>query len=307
MTVDTLDQAVLDAKSYPTRVNNILRLHFCRWTEGQTSWISPDLWQGIEFDESDHGWSRLLNRPVIAAIDLADSGDLMGLSYITTTDWTDTGKPIYTAYCRGYLPDKDLRARIEEDRRPYDRWAGLYPDLLHLIPGPVIDYDAVVASLIEDLQYLDIRVVVYDAHRFDAFSRALTLLGFPSDILQIDHPQGWMRPKGNPLSMSSSIGTLEKCIQAQRLQVHMNPVLRSHVSSAIMDHSTTGQKRWVKSDARRSRIDLLVALTMGVGAAEVGLDNLHEPDRVKSKRDMVREFYRQYATTNAGGPDVLMA
>ena len=296
---DTLIQAVADAESYPTRVNNIRRLHFCQWTEGETAWISKDRWQSIEFHEEDHGWSRLLNRPVIAALDLADTGDLTGLSYVAPTSWTDEGKSIYTGYCRGYLPDAKLRERIDQDRRPYDRWAGLYPDLLHLIPGPIIDHDAVVATLLDDLEHLDVKALVYDAHRFDAFTRALTLMNFPTDIPLIEHPQGWNRPRGKPLAMSSSIGSLEKCIQARRIEVHVNPVLRAAVAGAVMQTSTTGQRKWNKDDAQRSRIDVLVALTMAIGAWEVGLDGLSESPRAATKKDHVRNFYRRYAQTGA--------
>ena len=300
VTEDTLEQAIADTKSYPSRMNNILRLHFCRWTEGETSWISKDLWESIEFEEEDHGWSRLLDRPVIASIDLADSGDMTGVSYLVTDGYTDAGKAVYAAYVRGYIPEANLRNRIRNDRRPYDQWASTYPDLLHLVPGPVIDHDAVVMSMLDDLRQLDVRAVVYDAHRFDAFTRALSLLRFPTSIPLIDHPQGWQRPRGQPLSMSGSIGSLERCIAAGRLRVHRNPVLRAAVTGAVQLTSTTGQKRWNKDDGGRSRIDVLVALTMALGAAEVGLDNLTESDRATTKRDHVRNFYRQYQTAADG-------
>ena len=301
VTRDTLKQAVADATAYPSRVNNILRLHFCRWTEGETAWISKDLWQSIEFEEADYGWERLKGRPVILSLDLADSGDMTGISYVAPTGWTDDGKAIYSVYCRGYLPEQGLRERIAQDRRPYDRWAGLYPDLLHLVPGPVIDHDVVVASLLEDLEHLDVQALVYDSHRFDAFTRALALMNWPADIPLIEHPQGWNRPRGKPLSMSGSIGSLEKCIQSRRIEVHSNPVLRAAVTGATMQTSTTGQKKWNKDDQNRSRIDVLVALTMGVGAWEVGLENLSESPRATSKKDVVRNFYRQYAQS-AGDP-----
>ena len=86
---------------------------------------------------------------------------------------------------------------------------------------------------------------------------------------------------------------------AKRLRVHANPVLRAAVTGAVQLTSTTGQKRWNKDDGGRSRIDVLVALTMAVGAAEVGLENLTESDRVTTKRDHVRNFYRQYTTGSA--------
>ena len=299
VTFDTLEQARDDAVNYPSRVNNILRLHFCQWTEGSTSWITKDLWESLEHDDPDHGWSRMSGRPVIASIDLADSGDMTGVSYIAPTSWTDDGKPIYSCYTRGYLPAENIRERINADRRPYDRWAAMYPDLLHLVPGPVIEHDWVVDSLMDDLKHLDVRALVYDAHRFDAFTRALTLQGWPSDIPLIEHPQGWNRPRGKPLSMSGSIGTLERLIQARRIEVHKSPALRAAVTGAIQLTSTTGQKKWNKDDQGRSRIDILVALTMGIGAWEVGLENLAESDRVTSKKDHVRNFYRQYAASAA--------
>ena len=304
-TTDALNRAVADAKSYPTRVNNIRRLHFCQWTEGETSWVSKDLWMSLEHKDGD-GWHLLLNRPVIASIDLADSGDLTGLCYTAQTGYTDDGKAIYTSYVRAYLPGANLRERIDHDRRPYDEWARLNPDMLRIVPGPVIDHDTVAQSLIEDHKELDIRALVYDSHRFDAFTRALILLHWPSDIPLVEHPQGWNRPRGKPLSMSGSIGVFERYIQQKRIRVHVNPILRAAVVGAVMQTSTTGQKKWNK-DVRHARIDPLVAMTMTLGAWEVGLENLVESDRVTSKKDFVKNFYRQYTSAGDSGFEGLVA
>ena len=297
-TVESLDNAVADAVAYPSRVNNILRLHFCQWTEGETAWISKDAWERIESPRLN-GLRSIEGRPTILAIDLSQKHDTTGLTYIAPVDYTDEGKEIFAAVCRAYLPAENLREKIDHDKRPYDAWAREYPDMMRLTEGPVVEHADVVNDIIDDMELIDLKAVVYDAFFFDQFARLMAMAGFPEDIPLVEHPQGWNKRRNNPLSMSISIGVLEKFIQTHRILVERNPVLRAAVAGARQLASPSGQARWDKA-ASQSRIDVLVSLTMGCGAWDIGPENLIESTVAANKKDRLREFWRAAST---GGVD----
>ena len=290
-TVDSLEQAVADAASYPTRVNNIRRLHFCEWTEGETSWVSKDAWEAIEHD-GDQSLEILRDRPVILTIDLSQKHDTTGLCYMGVTDYTDDGKPKYTAVCRAYLPAEGLQEKMDQDKRPYADWARVYPDMFRLTEGPTVEQETIVQDILDDLTVVDCKGVLYDSFLFDQFSRLMHMMGLPDDVPLVEHPQGWTKRRNSPFSMSISIGVLERYMQTRRLQVHVNPPLRAAVSGARQLASPSGQARWDKTKST-ARIDVLVALTMAAGAWEVGPDNFVESEQAKNKKQHIAQFWRQ--------------
>ena len=66
ITEDYLAGVVAQAKAIPGKLNGILRLHFCVWTDAETAWISRQAWEACEdsdlrLDDFDgpHGASRV--------------------------------------------------------------------------------------------------------------------------------------------------------------------------------------------------------------------------------------------------------
>lgn len=291
-TVDSLEQAVADAGSYPSRIGNILRLHFCVWTEGETAWVSKDMWESIETPEKGD-LELLRDRPCILTIDLSQKHDTTGLCYMGPTGYTDDGKSVYTAITRAYLPTEGIREKMDRDKRPYADWARLYPDQLRLTEGPTVEQEAVIADILDDLQVVDCQAILYDSFLFDQFSRLMQVMGVDPDIPLVEHPQGWTKRRTSPLSMSISIGVLERYMQTKRLFVHVNPMLRAAVAGARQLPSPSGQTRWDKAKST-SRIDVLVALTMAAGAWEVGPNNLEPSGQATNKKDRLRELWAGY-------------
>jgi phage terminase large subunit-like protein len=69
--------------------------------------------------------------------------------------------------------------------------------------------------------------------------------------------------------MPGSIVALETLILEKRIRVHVNPALRSSVSSARFWTSPAGLRRFEKQKPG-GRIDMTIALTMAAGAATAG-------------------------------------
>ncbi|MEP2192751.1 MAG: terminase TerL endonuclease subunit, partial [Sulfitobacter pontiacus] len=126
-------------------------------------------------------------------------------------------------------------------------------------------------DLIDDSEAFDLDFVAYDNFLIADFEAVCGDMGATFPML--DHPQSWFKrkreaPDGNEITlwMPGSVDELETLIMEGRLRVHVNPALRSAVSSATFDTSPADLRRFTKHKAT-GRIDMAVALAMAVGAA----------------------------------------
>jgi phage terminase large subunit-like protein len=140
-----------------------------------------------------------------------------------------------------------------------------------------VRYDFVAADLVEDQQTFDLVQVAYDRHLIKHFESAVGELGAVLPI--VEHGQGFAQRRGcepdcdkphehvpTPLWMPGSIESLETLILEKRIRFHVNYALRSAVSAARFYSSPALLRRFDKARPG-GRIDMLVALTMAVGAA----------------------------------------
>jgi phage terminase large subunit-like protein len=60
ITEEYLAGVVAQAKAMPGKLNGILRLHFCRWTDAETAWMTRELLEPClaEFDPAEHHGKR---------------------------------------------------------------------------------------------------------------------------------------------------------------------------------------------------------------------------------------------------------
>jgi phage terminase large subunit-like protein len=128
----------------------------------------------------------------------------------------------------------------------------------------VIRLDVVANDCALDVQNYDVQAIAYDKYLYRRFEEAVSDIG--ADLPTIEHPQGIARRKDTDLWMPGSVDVFEELIMQKRLRVHVNPALRSAVASATFFTSPAGLRRFEKTKAT-GKIDLLVALTMAVGAA----------------------------------------
>jgi phage terminase large subunit-like protein len=251
---------VAQAKSIPGRRNNILRLHFCRWTDAETAWLDRETWTACE-DESlsieDYAGCRAR-----LGLDLSSRKDLVGVSVVIDTgDTNEAGKPIFAVFAKSYTPAATLRVRGDVDRAPYDVW--VEQGYLTATPGEIIKFKHVIADLADLQQLLNVEAVAYDRYLIARFEEDLEEEGV--DLPLIEHPQGWSRRKATKLWMPGSIQLLEEWIADRRLRIEVNPVLRAAVAGAKFLTSPTELRRFDKAHATQ-RIDPLIALTQAIGA-----------------------------------------
>ena len=276
ITEDYLAGVVRQAKAIPGKLNGILRLHFCVWTDAESAWMSRSALESVlaDFDPAEH-----LGKPVCAGVDLSATTDLAAMAFIVETGTTDEGKPTYDAWVEAWTPRDTMRERSLRDKAPYDVW--VERGFLNAQPGRVVRFDYMAARLAEIEHEFGTTWVAYDRYAFRRFEEACDEIGLEVDF--IEHPQGGKRRAKPPeqvieaakrageepppgLWMPGSVNELETLILEGRIRIKRNPVLISAAMSAVTEKDPF-DNRWFSKRKATNRIDPIVALAMAVGAA----------------------------------------
>ncbi len=281
ITEEYLAGVVAQAKAMPGKLNNILRLHFCTWTDAETAWMSRDALEPClaDFDPKEH-----TGKTVYIGADLSQVKDFTALAFCveagTVVEGKFAGRPVYDAWVEYWTPGDTLEARAVADKNEnYLVWRD--KGFLNAPKGERIDYLHIAQALAEAQYGYDVQCLAYDRY---AFARMLEPemddLGIQMEC--VEHPQGGTK-KGKPteamkeaakaadreqegLWMPMSVRHVEDLIAQGRLRIRNNPVTISHIMSAV-----TAEDRWnnywLAKERATNKIDGAVALCMAVGAA----------------------------------------
>jgi phage terminase large subunit-like protein len=257
-------QGVVDqAKAIPGKLNSILRLHFCVWTDADAAWISRAAWEACE--DPMMSMDDFEGQPCFVGLDLSATKDITGVAYVFPDGFDDDDRPKFALCARGYTPGDTLAQRELTDKAPYTVWER---DGWLIAPeGKVIRYDHLAADLVDQASRFDIQAIAYDKWLIKTFENALDETGATMPL--IEHPQGTNQRKDSPLWMPQSVSQFEDLILEKRLRIEVNPALRSAVASACFWTSPAGLRRFEKQRAT-GRIDMALAATMAIGAAMNG-------------------------------------
>jgi phage terminase large subunit-like protein len=122
---------VKQAKDMPGKLNGILRLHFCVWTDADEAWISRETLEKVlaDFDPAEHH-----GKEVAAGLDLSGKNDLTALACVVRTGVTTRRRrdedgtivelelPTFDAWIEAWTPAETLAARALRDAAPYEVW-----------------------------------------------------------------------------------------------------------------------------------------------------------------------------------------
>lgn len=285
LTKEYLAGVVAQAKQMPGKLNGILRLHFCQWTDADRAWMPRETVESVMDDfnpEVEHA-----DKPIFMGVDLSGSKDMTVLACVVPTgskemdreDGTSVSLPIFDAWIEAWTPGDTLAAREQADKAPYSLW--VKQGWLNAPPGARIRYDFV-ASRVQQLdQIFDIKAVAYDRYAYDKFREEVEALGL--ELEHIAHPQGGkIRARPEPakveaaklaglpppqgLWMPGSVLSLEDMIIDSRIRLQRNPVLMTALMGATFDRDAQDNRWFVKTKAS-VRIDAAVALAMAIGVA----------------------------------------
>lgn len=274
VTDDYLHSVVAQAKNIPSKQNNILRLHFCVWTDSDVAWMSREVVEPLmaDFDLSEHE-----RKPVFLGLDLSQNRDITAMGAVVQTGERD-GKPLFDAWVEAWTPGDTMQQRQERDKIPYLLWAS--QGHIHAPPGENISYRHVAQTMSEYAHDYDVQMVAYDRYAFRRFEDEAKEIGLSLNF--VEHPQGGTK-KGRPtedmvkaaeragkaaegLWFPASLRLLEDAMLEGRVRFKRNPVLISAIMSAVVEKDKW-DNAWLSKQRSVNKIDAIVALVMAFGAA----------------------------------------
>lgn len=293
LTEEYLAGVVAQARDMPGKLNGILRLHFCQWTDSVSAWIPRALLEPCLADFDPIEEHR--DETVYIGLDLSQNKDLTAKASVVKTGTVargkHKGKPTYDAWLEIWTPGDTVAARAIEDKTDYELW--VREGHISAPAGKSISYTHVAQAIAEDAHTFDIGLLAYDAY---AFRRGLVpeidKTGIDINDAYIEHPQGGVK-KGKPneamieaaeeadrepegLWMPGSVRQLEDLLLEKRIRIQSNPATISAMMSAATD-ADRWENRWLAKGLSTNRIDAAVALCMAVGAA-VAMENIETVD-----------------------------
>lgn len=289
LTNDYLAGVVAQAIAMPGKLNGILRLHFCVWTDAETAWMTRAALEPClaDFDIAEHHGKRIAE-----GLDLSQNRDITAKACVVQTGTVDVevnievdgqmtkqvmSKPTYDAWIEAWTPGDTVAARELRDKAPYSVW--VREEHLQAPKGQSIRFDHVAQSLADDTRNFEVGMVAYDRYAFRKFEEECAQLGLSLNF--VEHPQGGVK-KGKPtetmiaaakrekkepegLWMPASLRELEEAILEKRIRLKRNPVLVSAMMSAVTDRDRW-ENYWLAKERSVNKIDAAVALCMALGA-----------------------------------------
>jgi phage terminase large subunit-like protein len=254
ISIDYLQAECARAKSIPAYEATFRRLHLCQWTSNESRWLPLDAWDACAGDVSHNEYETTLRGSVAyGGLDLSATTDLTAFVLVIPIDGT------YYIHAKLWMPEANLKRKMDADRVPYDVWAR--QGLITLVPGATIDY-AYVRSEINRLgSVFDIRGISYDRWAATQLTQELAQDGFE------------MTPMSQGMSsMAAPTRELLSLCLASKLRHGNHPVLRWQADNMTVIEDASGNVRPSKGKARQ-RIDAIVALVMGIDRASRDVSN----------------------------------
>ncbi len=245
ITEQYLAGVVKQAKDMPGKRNNILRLHFCVWTDAESVWMARESWEKCEKKDFDE--TPLKSQRCYGGLDLSSKRDLTAFARVWPQD-----DGTFDAVVDFWTPKDTLRAREDSDRVPYRTWVN--EGYLMTTPSSTVDYGHVVSYMgaLENVEQ-----IAFDRWRMDLFKEEMEKAGV--SLALVEHGQGFK-------DMAIAVDALESAILNGKLRVKYNPVLRWNVASTVIDTDPAGNRKFAKNKST-GRIDGVVALAMAMTLA----------------------------------------
>jgi phage terminase large subunit-like protein len=270
---ENIREAVQTARTKLSTASSVKRLYFGIPTGAADFWITEDKWAAVQSPIGDETIKALRGCPCWLSLDLSKKNDLTAL----TATWIDGAgvlwsKTWYWTTAAG-LPD-----RATADHAPYEEW--VEAGVLTAVDGATIDKSFVAAVVAELIAEQDIVELVFDPAQIADFEAACEEIGLAAwryrgpkepagqGLKMVAHAQGVkVMFEDRQYCMPRSIERLEDRILKGTIVIDNSPITYSCAANAALIED--GQKNRAFDKKRsRGRIDGLVTIAMGAGAAD---------------------------------------
>lgn len=282
-----LREQVREARDIPSQRNLTRRLNFCQWTQQNTAWIPTEKWAACAVPALQRAaWLEgLKGRECYIGLDLSDKIDLSSVALIfprpLEREADVAAEDAIAVDCAldvlpyFWMPKNTLQRRAQEDGIPYPEWekAGH----LTATPGDLVDHDAILAFIIEDVSTLyKVRGIGFD--QAGATAAVTRLQRHFGDELVVEVPQSFRQ-------LSEPSKTFEALIVSNNLSHADNPVMTMCVGNLAIEENRWREIRPVKI-SQRKRID--------GGVATIDAIKVMQAIGQKGDPDEVSKFFEQY-------------
>lgn len=267
--IENVRGAVASSKHRMATALATKRLYFGIPVGASEYWIDVDAWEAVqgEVNESSH-----TDDPCYLSLDLSQKNDLTALG----ATW-DTGDKLH-AKVWYWRPDYNVLDAARADGAQYVEWAA--DGYLNLVPGRAIEYEFVAAKIQSICVAHRVVSLAFDPAHITEFRKACERIGFKTWIYDPEKPaedglkmivhaqgrQGMQSKK--TLWMPRSLQLLEDRVLKEEIVIDRSPIT-TWCSGNAATQPDAQNNRWFVKKRQRGRIDGLVALAMGTGAAEL--------------------------------------
>lgn len=235
------------AQEIPAYQSTFRRLHLNTITESDVAWLDLQTWdRGAEpFPEE-----MLEGRQCWGGLDLSTKIDLS--AFVLCFPPID-GDEFWRFLWRLWIPEDNIRRRVERDRVPYDVWAR--EGHIQTTPGNVIDYDYIRTQILSDCQRFQVQDIGYDP--WNATQLATQLAG--EGVAMVEFRQGFA-------SLSEPTKQIEALTLSGSIRHGGNPCVRWMIGNAMVQSDAAGNVKLSK-DKSTDRIDGAAAAVVAIGRA----------------------------------------
>ena len=268
--VENLRSVVEAANLRPSTKSSVKRLYFGIDIGAADFWIDEEKWSAVQGAVDSRA---MRGRKCWLSLDLSRKNDLTALS----GTWEAGADGLLASKTWYWTTAEGLADRAEADRAPYVDWVN--DGYLTATPGATIDYTFVaqqVAELVADHEVVEL---VVDIAFVNAFREACAEIGLAVWVYEgpgkpegrglkiVKHAQGKkVMFEDRQLCMPHSITRTEDIILEGKIVIDSSPVTYSCAANAAIDQDGQGNRCFDKVRSR-GRIDGMVTIAMGVGAA----------------------------------------
>ena len=168
-------------------------------------WLELTLWGSTTGKWND---SELIGKRCYVGLDLASTADLTGAALLFPPQ---EGLSEWRIMFEGWIPEDNMKKRVEKDGVPYDRW--VKEKYLHATYGNACDYDFVRARIEAMARQYDIKFLCCDPWN----SRMLTQQLEKKEIEVLEVPQ-------TIAGMSPGMKELERLLKSGQMTHEKNPL-----------------------------------------------------------------------------------
>lgn len=248
--LEQVERMAGQAKRIPSKEADFRNKILNQRIDGTVRFIAAREWNDCDLGLIDD--TALEGRECYGALDLSAARDLTAFVLVFPEE---DGR--FTVLPRFFLPEFDIAGKSENDRVPYDIWARQESSRLTLLPGKVIDPQAVAEYIADEAGRFDIKEIAFDRWRIEDLRRELAKAS-------IDLP---LQPFGQGYKdMSPAVDMLEVAVAQQKVNHAGNPLMKMCAANAVITKDPSGARKLDKSKAS-GRIDGLVALAMALQTA----------------------------------------